>query len=74
VTPSVRLPASSAACFDGSVDDAYDDALCESFFATLGCELLYRRRFRAQVEARLDLTPCWRMNYSPATVPTVVLG
>jgi putative transposase len=29
----------------GSVGDAYDNALCESFFATLECELLDRRRF-----------------------------
>ena len=37
----------------GSVGDAYDNALCESFFATLECELLDRRRFRTQAEARL---------------------
>ena len=30
----------------GSVGDAYDNAMCESFFATLECELLDRRRFR----------------------------
>jgi hypothetical protein len=37
----------------GSVGDAYDNALCESFFATLECELLDRRRFRSQAEARI---------------------
>jgi putative transposase len=37
----------------GSVGDAYDNALCESFFATLECELLDRHRFKTQVEARL---------------------
>ena len=37
----------------GSVGDAYDNALCESFFATLECELLDRTRFRTQVEARM---------------------
>ncbi len=37
----------------GSVGDAYDNALCESFFATLECELLERRRFRNQAEARI---------------------
>jgi putative transposase len=37
----------------GSVGDAYDNALCESFFASLECELLDRRRFATQVEARL---------------------
>ncbi len=37
----------------GSVGDAYDNALCESFFATLECELLDRTRWHTQVEARL---------------------
>lgn len=37
----------------GSVGDCYDNALCESFFATLECELLDRRRFRSQAEARM---------------------
>src|SRR5437588_802375 len=39
----------------GTVGDAYDNALCESFFATLECELLDRQRFRTQVEARLAI-------------------
>ncbi len=39
----------------GSVGDAYDNALCESFFATLECELIDRRRFRSQAEARMAL-------------------
>ena len=37
----------------GSVGDAYDNALCESFFATLECELLDRQRFATQADARL---------------------
>ena len=37
----------------GSVGDCYDNALCESFFATLECELLERRRFRSHAEARM---------------------
>src|SRR4051794_13207106 len=37
----------------GSVGDACDNALCESFFATLECELLERCRFASQVEARM---------------------
>jgi putative transposase len=37
----------------GSVGDAYDNAMAESFFATLECELLDRRRFRTQAEAKL---------------------
>ena len=36
----------------GSVGDAYDNALCESFFATLECELLDRTSFRTRPEAR----------------------
>jgi putative transposase len=35
----------------GSVGDCYDNAMCESFFATLECELLGRRRFRTPQEA-----------------------
>jgi putative transposase len=37
----------------GSVGDCYDNAMCESFFATLECELLDRTRFRSQAEARI---------------------
>ena len=36
----------------GSVGDAYDNAMCESFFATLECELLARSRFKNRDEAR----------------------
>jgi len=39
----------------GSVGDAYDNAMCESFFATLECELLDREPFRTQAAARLAL-------------------
>jgi putative transposase len=39
----------------GSVGDAYDNALCESFFATLECELIDRRCFRTQAEARMAI-------------------
>ena len=37
----------------GSVGDACDNAMCESFFATLECKLLDRRRFRPGAEARM---------------------
>ena len=37
----------------GSVGDAYDNAMCESFFATLECELLDRRKFHTKAEARI---------------------
>ena len=36
----------------GSVGDAYDNAMAESFFATLECELLDRRSFKTKIEAR----------------------
>jgi putative transposase len=37
----------------GSVGDCYDNAMCESFFATLECELLDRRSFKTQHAAGL---------------------
>ena len=37
----------------GSVGDAYDNAMAESFFATLERELLDRRRFKSQAEAKM---------------------
>jgi len=37
----------------GSVGDCYDNAMCESFNATLECELLVKHRFRNQREASL---------------------
>ena len=39
----------------GSVGDAYDNAMCESFFATLECELLDRRRFKTHPEAEMAI-------------------
>jgi len=39
----------------GSVGDCFDNAMCESFFATLECELLARRRFKTQAEARMAI-------------------
>jgi transposase InsO family protein len=37
----------------GSVGDCFDNAMAESFFATLECELLDRRRFKTQAEAEI---------------------
>jgi putative transposase len=37
----------------GSVGDAYDNAMAESFFASLECELLARRSFKTKTEGRL---------------------
>ena len=36
----------------GSIGDCFDNALCESFFATLECELLDRATLRTPAEAR----------------------
>ena len=37
----------------GSVGDCFDNALAESFFATLECELIARNRWRTHSEARM---------------------
>jgi putative transposase len=50
----------------GSVGDCYDNAMCESFFATLECELLDRVTLRTPAEARtavFDFIEGW---YNPA--------
>ncbi|ODS99156.1 MAG: transposase [Lautropia sp. SCN 69-89] len=39
----------------GTVGDAYDNAMAESFFASLECELIDRRSFKTKAEARLAL-------------------
>ena len=39
----------------GAVGSAYDNAMAESFFATLECELLDRRCFHTQAEARVAI-------------------
>jgi putative transposase len=39
----------------GSVGDAFDHALIESFFATLECELIDRRHWHTREEARLEV-------------------
>ena len=39
----------------GSVGDCFDNAMCESFFATLECELLDRISFKTQAEARMAI-------------------
>ena len=49
----------------GSVGDCYDNAMAESFFATLECELLDRRPLRTQREAReavIEFIEAW---YNP---------
>jgi putative transposase len=50
----------------GSVGDAYDNAMCESFFATLEYELLARRRFATKAEARMAIFEFIEGWYNPA--------
>jgi putative transposase len=49
----------------GSVGDAYDNAMCESFFATLECELLERKRFSTHAEARIAIFEFIEGFYNP---------
>ena len=49
----------------GSAGDCFDNATAESFFATLECELLDRRRFRTQVEARMAVFEYLEGWYNP---------
>lgn len=52
----------------GSVGDAYDNAMCESFFATVECELLDRRRFKSQAEAEMAVFDFIEGFYNPRRV------
>jgi putative transposase len=49
----------------GSVGDCFDNAITESFFATLECELLDRQRFRSQTEARVAVFDYLEGFYNP---------
>ena len=49
----------------GSVGDCFDNAMCESFFATLECELLNRRHFKTQIEARMAIFDFIEGFYNP---------
>jgi putative transposase len=49
----------------GSVGDAYDNALCESFFGTLECELIERHTFRTHAEARMAIFDFIEGFYNP---------
>ena len=50
----------------GSAGDAYDNAMCESFFATLECDLIDRRRFRSRSEARMAVFRFIEGFYNPS--------
>ncbi len=43
------------ACCCVGIDHAYDNAMCESFFANPECELLDRRKFPTKAEARMAI-------------------
>ena len=49
----------------GTVGDAYDNAMAESFFATLECELIDRRVWKTQTEARLAVFTWIEAWYNP---------
>ena len=57
----------------GSLGDCYDNAMAESFFATLECELLDRHRFATRAEARRAIIEyidrVHRRGVSPAPSP-----
>jgi len=49
----------------GSVGDAYDNAMAESFFATLEREVINRRTFKSQAEARIAIFTWLEGWYNP---------
>lgn len=49
----------------GSVGDAYDNAMAESFFATLEREVINRRTFKSQAEARMAIFTWLEGWYNP---------
>ncbi len=49
----------------GTVGDCYDNAMAESFFATLECELLDRTVFRTRDAARLEVFDFIEGFYNP---------
>src|ERR1700710_1947668 len=56
----------------GSVGDAYDNAMCESFFSTLECELLERRRFSSQAEAKMACFSYIEGFYNPVRLHSAI--
>jgi putative transposase len=49
----------------GSVGDCFDNAMCESFFATLECELLARSHFATREQARREIFHFLEAWYNP---------
>jgi transposase InsO family protein len=49
----------------GFIGDSYDNALAESFFASLECELIDRSRWRSFTEARMAVFDYLEAFYNP---------
>ena len=49
----------------GTVGDAYDNSMAESFFASLECELIDRRVWQTKTQARLDIFTWIEAWYNP---------
>ncbi len=49
----------------GTVGDAYDNAMAESFFATLECELIARRKWETKACARMEIFTWIETWYNP---------
>ena len=49
----------------GTVGDCFDNAMCESFFASLECELIDRNRRRTHTEARMAVFDYIECFYNP---------
>ena len=49
----------------GTVGDCYDNAMAESFFATLECELIDRSTFETRNQARLAVFDFIEAFYNP---------
>ena len=61
----------------GAVGSAYDNAMAESFFASLECELLDRTHFETREQARIavfDYLEAWYNPTPPAFVARVHLA
>jgi len=58
----------------GSVGDAYNNAMAESFFASLECELIDRRSWKNKTEARLAIFTWIEAWYNPTRRHSGLLG
>ena len=60
-----RVPEMGVRPSMGLVGDAYDNAMAESFFATLECELIARRKWETKAQARLAIFTWIEARYNP---------